>query len=540
MLWSMVFLRRDYFSILPQYFAYLGCIFILFSYLSYLKISMTRILWAVFILASLPVVILESTSAQNNLIVAFFLFVSFYLFVYGVRENDKKAVIFSAIAFSIDLGIKTTVFFFIPIFGLIYLLVSIREKKTSFYKPLFIFLAVSIPAFLLLSSYNYILNYINFGNPLGTKFFIYRHSIELCFNTFMANLTRYFLLFFDFTGIKAAESLTPFYLNIKSGLFNLFGLNSSDGLLFLDLIKINVMVHENLAKFGLLGFLLILPLILRYSFSKLTSSRGKSFYINTTGLFTIGFILTISALMGFCIWNNRYLLSAVVLSSPLLILSYTKKITLIKIMIMLIVLFNYLIIPISNAAKPLFEICKLLTQYDFNSFRQEVRFRNEGKFSNQMQYYYITKYLGTVIPDNSKIGLIFTDDDWSYPLFEENTTWKIYPLRYELLLKKKNFDDYDFLVIAKGKQNIEMISDDNIVYNYTVKGDKVDYKKVKPGIPVVVYYDKNIKPVTSGKPVYQINMLNVQDIPDNFKRIKKLEIIETKEKVHKFFVYKKI
>ena len=87
MLWSMLFLKRDYLAIMPQYFSYPGLIFLVYAYLSYLKISTRRILWTVLILASLPEFMIEASSAQTNLIIGFLLFCSFYLFFYGCKRK---------------------------------------------------------------------------------------------------------------------------------------------------------------------------------------------------------------------------------------------------------------------------------------------------------------------------------------------------------------------------------------------------------------------------------------------------------------------
>ncbi|MCK7502911.1 MAG: glycosyltransferase family 39 protein [Desulfobacterales bacterium] len=168
-MWSMVFLKKDYLASMLQYLSYIGCIFLLYAFLAYLKISTRRILWSVFILACLPAAIIEAASSQMDLIVAFLLFASFFLFIYGLKENSKKALIFSALAFGINIGVKYSVFFFIPVFGLIYLFIAIKEKKKEFYKPLITFSIALFISFMLLSSYNYIANYLHYGNMFGTQ-----------------------------------------------------------------------------------------------------------------------------------------------------------------------------------------------------------------------------------------------------------------------------------------------------------------------------------------------------------------------------------
>ena len=54
-----------------------------------------------------------------------------------------------------------------------------------------------------------------------------------------------------------------------------------------------------------------------------------------------------------------------------------------------------------------------------------------------MNYNSVLKYLRQIAPDNSRIAILYGDYDWYYPFFEENPSWKIYPLRYDSLVKKK-------------------------------------------------------------------------------------------------------
>ncbi|OGI17209.1 MAG: hypothetical protein A2287_09920 [Candidatus Melainabacteria bacterium RIFOXYA12_FULL_32_12] len=543
-LWSMVFLKRDYLAQLPQYLAYLGCIFTIFTYLRYLKVSTGRILWTIFILASFPAVILESTSAQTDLLVAFFLLASLYLFIYGVRENSKKALIFSAIAFSIDAGIKYSTFFFVPVFGIIFFLISIRENKKLFYKPIAVFIAASIPAFLVLSSYNHILNYLDFGNFFANQAHMERLGATPGFKTLLANLIRYFLLFIDFSGIESANILSPLYLSSKDFLFSIFGLQNTDGLAYVDIIRLNTFIQENHSKFGLLGFLL-LPALFIYSLTKLKSKRNKTFYLNLTSLVTIIFLVSVSLLMGFCYWNNRFLLTSIVISSTILAFSYTRQKNIFKILITIIAILNFAVISTSNDSKPLFKLNQVLNKKNFVSFRNEVRLRDERFFSTFSPFYYLLKYIGSTAPDNSKIGLIFSDQDCFYPFFEENPSWKIYPIRYDLLVKRGNYNDYDYLIISGEEQGVDITNEKEFVFNYTVKDNQVIYNQVKPNEPIILYFDIHNNILTEGKPAGMTSIIDFSNIPANFKLVKKIEIIENykqykTEKHYKFFIYKKL
>ncbi|MCK7516040.1 MAG: hypothetical protein MZV70_76765 [Desulfobacterales bacterium] len=239
---------------MPEFLAYLGCLFVLFAFLKYLKFSYRRTLWTIFILASLPAAIIESSSTQTNLIMGFLIFSSFYLFLYGTKEKDKKCLAFSAIAFAIALGVKSTSLLFIPVLAIAYSLIAIKERKKDFYKPLIIFFLAITPAFLILSSYNYILNYISYGNMFGTPYFISKHAVEMGFKPFIASFIKYLLLFVNFTGLQIPAFADSLVFGIRDFLFNLFHLKTSDGLVYNDFTSINNHIHENYAMFGLLGF----------------------------------------------------------------------------------------------------------------------------------------------------------------------------------------------------------------------------------------------------------------------------------------------
>lgn len=548
LMWSMLFFKKDYLATMLQFSAYLGCIFVLFNYLRYLKFSLKRTLWTVLIFASLPAAIVEASSTQTNLVVAFFLFVSLYLFIYGVKENSKKALIFSAIAFCFNIGVKYSTFFFVPIFGLIYLLIAYREKKESFHKPIIIFIAAAIPSFLILASYNHILNYIEFGNFFGSQPYIDRLSAPYGIRTFLANLIRYSILFIDFSGMQFADAFTSFYIGIKDFLFGVLGLQPSDGLVFAEIFKINTRIHESYSQFGLLGFLLLLPLIFKYSFKKANLISGnKIFYISITGLITVGFVLVMSIAMGFCLWNNRFLLTPVVLSSTIFALSYTRKNTPIKILIALVVAFNFLIIPVFNTSRPLFGISKLLFEEGYSIFRQNARFLHEDYFPEKItQSYTMIKFLGLVAPNNSKIAILLSNDDLYYPFYEENPTWKIYQLRYENLAKKKNYNDYDFIVISHLLQQCEIVDYKNIKFDYYIRENGLvsSFDGIKK--PVVLYQGRKGEIITSGKPYMQYNAIIINDIPDNFKLIKNFTtIIEPNDRIKTYnkkdtYIYKKM
>jgi len=543
-LWPMVFFKRDYLAQMPEFLSYLGCLFVLYNFMAYQKISTRRILWTFFILASLPAVILESMSCQTNLIMAFLLISSLYLFIFGVRENDKKSLIFSAVSYGIALGIKSTAFLFIPAFAVVFLLFSVYELKRNFYKPLLVFIFSVIPAFILFSSYNYILNYIDFGNPFSPASFMQQHAPGFTIKGFIANLIKYFIMLFDFSGIPAANALNPFFMGIKDGIFHFLGIKTTDGLAFVDLPEINTFVQESYSMFGVLGFILFLPLVLKSCLTKIRFSKKRSSIIALTALFFIVFYFTISAAMGFCLWFNRFFLTAVVLSSSVFIFSYTRKNTIWKTLIAFIAIFNFLVIPVSDISKPFSPIILALRNCSAGELRHELRLRSEINISEKQMTYDLTKYLGKNVPNNSQIAFVPKTEECFYQFFEENPTWKFYLLRYDLLFKRKNYNDYDFIILPGKKQDMEVPFKGKIKYNYTIRGKKIIYNHKNPNDPVIVYYDNNAIPVDSGIPSAMSTSIDFSDIPNNFKLIKIFNILyavppDYKE-TYNYYLYKKI
>lgn len=541
-LWSMVFLKSDYLAQIPEYLSYIGCLFILFSFLSYLKISTRRILWTIFILASFPAVILESMSCQTNLIIAFLLMSSLYLFIFGVKENDKKSLIFSAVSYSIALGTKNTAFLFLPAFGIVYCLISFNALKHNFYKPLLIFFISVIPAFILLGSYNFFLNYIDFGSPFSPPSFMHLHNPEISLKGFITNIIKYLIIFLDFSGIKSAQILNPLIMGFKDNLFYILGLKTSDGLAFYDLSQINTFIHENYSMYGILGFILFLPLVIKTGIIK-RFSKNRSFIVGLTGFIFIGFLLTISAAMGFCFWFNRFFLTAVILSSPVLIFSYSRKNQIRKIFIALIAVSNFMVISTCNASKPFLPILMTLPNNNITELRNEIRLRDEFNIQQKTYIYNLVKYFGKFVPDHSKIAFISSTEEYFYPLFEENHTWKIYPLRYDLLFKRKNYNDYDFIILPNIEQNIVVPYKGKIKYNYSMVGNKIIFDKNNDNDLITIYRNTTEKPTNSGIPTTMLFLIDLSDVPSNFKLVKTYNIFIKTSKLntkYTYYVYKKI
>jgi len=475
LLWPMLFIKKDFLLGMVQYLSCLGSIFVIYCFLSYLKISINRILWTIFVFASLPAIIVHSSSTQDHLFLGFLLLFSLYLFIYGVYENEKKSLIFSALALAISIGTKSSVFLFLPGIFIAYLLIAIKKEGKNFYKIIFQYFLYFIPALILFSSYFYVMNFLEFGNPLGLKSFIYEHTYSgRSFKSFLANFIRYIFGFIDFTGFDYAKVLNFPVLLTKTILFKFLGFSDTQGLmhgkLFIDdMLLVNIKIHDFYSFLGPLGFLIFLPSlflsITKYIFSK----SNRTFLIGICGLIFVVFIVAISFIMGYQLWNIRYLITAAVIGAPVLAFSYIpgNRISFKKLVIFAVCIFCFVKIPLFNELHPVFPIkgMSLLT----NS-RNEIRY-NTGLYNNI--YKDPIEYLNKVAKDNTKIGLIFPDILWYYQFFTENPTWKIYPLNFKLLTAKK-MKKLDYLVVYGKEQKLYSLSENT---NFDKK-TKIDFDKI--------------------------------------------------------------
>lgn len=537
LMWPMVFIKRDFFAQFTSYLAGMGVLFVAFNSLRSIGLSFRRSLWTVLILTSIPAFILELYSTQTNVIVAFFLFASLYLFIIGVKEDDKKAVVFSAIAFAIVLGIKTTALFFIPMFFIFFGLIVFKENKLQKLAHFFVLFTGSfVLAFFLLSSYNFILNYMQFGNFIGANHFIDSFRLEPDLKSYIANLIRYSLFFIDFTGIEAVKVFNETFVGLKNFLLSLFSIDPSRGWVINDIETLNVRVQENDSKFGLLGLFVFLPLVFFHSFRALFSRNKKKFYVASAGLLMPGFLILLACTSKFVYFNNRYLLTAFILSSPIFALTYSRKINLCKVFIAIVVVFNFFVIPMNTVSKPFFYIADSLFKKDIISLRRDLRLRNDADFVKS-HYRSVIDYLGKEAPDNSKIGLVAGCESLYYYFFEENPTWEIHPIRYEDLYRKKNYNDYDYLIFLDNEQKEHILDKNSVEINYQVKDGELRYRITSPYEPVTLYQNRQHKVVIEEKPTFRVNVYNFADIPGNFKMTEEFKIRLVEQATGRFTMF---
>lgn len=159
------------------------------------------------IFLTFPIVTLQMTTTQNDLITAALFGLSFYFFVYAVQHDDLTHLILSGLSVGIALGTKQTVFFLMPGWALVCLLLWLVYKKISF-KRLVIWAGTILIAFSFLGSQIYLMNYREYGNIMGPQDVVEQATSATAsasdgFTQIKLNINRFLYQFADPSGLPS-------------------------------------------------------------------------------------------------------------------------------------------------------------------------------------------------------------------------------------------------------------------------------------------------------------------------------------------------
>jgi len=168
MLWSAQFLHSDKLFFMVQFFGAIISVLCVIGIARLLKFSRAQALFAGLFFVCIPLVWMQASTTQNDLIAAGVLLPAIYFFFLGIESRQKSMLILSGIALGVAMGTKQTLFFYLPGFGLLVLLVWLKYRASITH--LIITLATaSLVSFAVLSSYMYIQNVVYFGHPLAPE-----------------------------------------------------------------------------------------------------------------------------------------------------------------------------------------------------------------------------------------------------------------------------------------------------------------------------------------------------------------------------------
>ena len=306
-----------------SYISYIGAIYVLYNLLSEIGFCIRKRLWAIFVFSSFAIIGTMVYSPLSDLCAGSLLLTCIYLYLISVKYETKTALYFSALACALAIGTKTTAIIALPSVLIILTAVSVLYGKKQF-KTLKGFFLLFILNFIIFSSYNYILNFMEFHNPISCPEQLLLNKFKGGIKGYLCSLIKYIFAVFDFSGIENIDFYNNFITNLQAKVLGLIKETPNSYLspFFNDNFKFNSITRVTEAALGALGLLAFLPSLICALFKR----KSKKYILLSVFALTFIFnILLFSRVMVYTKYNLRYLTTFVIIALPILVLSYIKS-----------------------------------------------------------------------------------------------------------------------------------------------------------------------------------------------------------------------
>jgi 4-amino-4-deoxy-L-arabinose transferase-like glycosyltransferase len=428
MLWTILLSGTDQLVEFVQWFSAVFAVIAIVGVGTLLGFTRKQSLFSGLIWASLPLILLQSTTTQNDLISASVVIIGIYFLYLGIKRQNTSAMILSGLALGIALGIKQTVFFILPGLAITLVLIYVKYKQQVI-KLLLYFLVASFCSLLIFGSYIYISNFIHFDNPFGPSEFVDENlnfKEESVTVALAVNASRYLYQSVDPTGLpmKFKDDFVRIKEKIFSKMFALLNIAvESDTSISHNRFSLSdiPIVHEDVAWFGLLGFMLIILSIIEV----VKSIKQRNVF--SLGLFIIAFFSFVSVIVFRTKWTpyqGRYMITSMTCLAPFFSRTYFKgekqRRSFLKfIIVLLIIAFSITsmaTVMINNAGKPIRNLRTVL----FGDRLAHYKF--QGGYLVK-----VVSFVNDYVPENATLGLAI-GRSWEYPFFGENFTRELIPI----------------------------------------------------------------------------------------------------------------
>src|SRR5574344_2032797 len=368
-------------------------------------------------------------------------------------------------------------------FGGVFLLLcwfSYQKLQKEFYKPILTFLGFLVFNFVIFSSYNYILNFIAYSNPLGSEGAVYMHGFRGGIKAFVANYIKYIFMMFDFSGFRYSDYVGTYITQARSALLTFLHIPLELGVEMPDNNLVNNRLLNVKMGVGMLGFLLFLPSIVTAIVLAPLKKAGKK--IKAMSVFAWMFLINtafLSASIAYMVFSVRFVTFLVLISSPVFAVTYMKKTNIVKLLILFVVMSYVVIIGTNFSGRQAGDLARVvLEERTLHAARERIRGSLYIGFKGPREFLYIKSFIQST-PKNTRFA-IFPSITEIYPIDMLNSHgWKV-----ETLLAEKapfyNYKNYDYIILTD-----KVIISTVLLKN--TKDIKVKYKVDKKGN---AYYPK--------------------------------------------------
>lgn len=445
--WVILFLKTDAFLGFFSFVGYLLAIISIYNIMGFMGFCVRKRLWVIFILSSFSSVIVQISGTETDIIIAGLATSCIFLFWYGLKNNKKTPIFMASLAYALAIGTKTTALIAIPGVGLILTALCFNYKK---FKPFGLFLMFGALNFFIFSSYNYILNIIDYHNISGPVSFMVVSKNYYGIKGMFANFIKYFFMFVDVTGFTWSKYLAPIVIATRNNILNFLHLGYIQDGLYSTPFDVNNMLLEPLMGAGVLGLVVFIPNLLWALIKPLFKRKSKKTLL--VGLFALAFIvnlLSISYLLAYMAYSVRFIMSFMVISSPILAYSYLSKKNPLKYIIVFFALFYLICVSTHLWPRPFAKISRAFI-YKHSTLTQ-VRYLARCKDFDVIPEYSnsacpLAEKIQTKIPNTKKILAFISSSDSIFIL--KALEFQGYKIDLALLedVNKIDFKNYDYVI----------------------------------------------------------------------------------------------
>lgn len=467
-LWLFLLGHSENFFFLVSWFSLIIISSSIFEISKSLGFSTTQALMCMLVGLSLPVALLQVFSFQGDLTVTALLMVCVaFLLIYSQTKKDKFIWV-ACMGIILALGTKQTAFLSFPLLGLltIYLLFLNKSFK-KFMKSSWLLVLL----FFIFASFQFIQNLIHTGLLFGVDSLLTEKntSVTQTGQKALYVIPRYI---FQFVGIDSLpRSIQPSLIQIKEKIFskvlNPIGLDLEKEVFLQPGFDQNESFHyasalirsEDTAWFGPLAFLLIPMAIMINFFSKATIRRKYALLCLINSVVCL--LLLIVQRAGWDPYQGRYFIHMIFPFIPLVSALFPKNRVIRRVIIGILLPFCLLLIIntlLFNDSKPIITartqndiinniISPLPENNDFQLFFKKSLLKiayptkhssayvniYEAAYYDQLYYSNIStandiEFINQLIPKQSPIYIMLTNDPLEYALFGINRSRSIYPI----------------------------------------------------------------------------------------------------------------
>jgi hypothetical protein len=353
MLWSMLFLRSDVLTGFVQW-SFAGAGFLaIFGASTMLRATRKQALFAGLAWLTLPQVVLQSTTTQNDVILSSLFLIAVFFLYSGWSTSRREELILSGVALGLAAGTKVTAGMAVPGLGIFCLILWIKSRQPQ--KFFFTLAASYILGFILFGSLGYIQNLVYYGTLLGPKEYsdaalgVFQPGLRIKLQTVLV----YVYQFLDFAGLppEMAKGLIEIKAKLAGPIFNALGLHINYASASVNqILHYAPRLHEDFSWFGPLSMLALFPGIVISAWQSVRRKNGLLIW----GMILVAMLFTgVLILQGWSPHKSRYMVLTVTLLAPALACLYSNRKPAYSVILAIIGCFVLWHTILRNEAKPL-------------------------------------------------------------------------------------------------------------------------------------------------------------------------------------------